>query len=148
MRSSKTGDHPILGYSRKYPHTPMDDTGNHVRNAQWVWLEIHKFLQNFVNFNRNSGKTIQIFAKFCNHIKLSPFQLCNNCDVTYIIEISFLENNVNLPKDLLMDQTHCFLLETAIKYGFNCIFAFKLWQRQLDGWFSFLIRKLSVTKRL
>ena len=24
----------ILGYSRKYPHTPMDDIGNPVRNAQ------------------------------------------------------------------------------------------------------------------
>ena len=24
----------ILGYSRKYPHTSMDDIGNPVRNAQ------------------------------------------------------------------------------------------------------------------
>ena len=45
-------------------HTlPTDDVGNPVRNAQWVWLEIHKFPQNFVNFNWNSRKTIQIFAK-------------------------------------------------------------------------------------
>ena len=24
----------LLGYSRKYPHPPMDDIGNPVRNAQ------------------------------------------------------------------------------------------------------------------
>ena len=48
-------------------HTsPMDDIGNPVRNVQWVWLEIHIYLQNFVKFNRNSRKTIQIFPKFWN----------------------------------------------------------------------------------
>ena len=28
----------------------MDDIGNPVRNGQWVWLEIHKFPQKFINF--------------------------------------------------------------------------------------------------
>ena len=45
---------------------PMDEIGNPLRNAQWVWLEIQKFPPNFVNFNRNSRKTIKIFVKFWN----------------------------------------------------------------------------------
>ena len=44
----------------------MDDIGNPVGNAQWAWLEIHEFPQNFVNFDRNATKTIQNFAKFWN----------------------------------------------------------------------------------
>ena len=59
-------------------HTPpMDDIGNPVGNAQWAWLEIHKFLQNFVNFNRNSRKTIQIFAKFRNSSRFWMSRLWN-----------------------------------------------------------------------
>ena len=60
---------------------PMDDTRNPVRNALWVWLEIHKFLQNFVNFNWKSRKTIQIFAKFCNSSRfwISALESCKTC---------------------------------------------------------------------
>ena len=56
-----------LGYSRKYPRTPMDDIGNPVRNAQWLWLEIHKYPQNFVNFNRKNHSN---FCKVLEFLKI------------------------------------------------------------------------------
>ena len=76
-----------MGYSRKYPHTPMEDIGNPVRNAQWVWLEIHKFPQNFVNFARNSRKTIHIFAKFWNSSRFWISRL----GILQKLQLSFLE---------------------------------------------------------
>ena len=48
-----------MGYFRESPHTLMDEIRNPAENNQWTWLEIHEFPPNFVNFNRNSRKTIQ-----------------------------------------------------------------------------------------
>ena len=63
----------------------MDDIGNPVRNAQWVWLEIHKCPQNFVNFNRNSRKTVQIFAKFWNSSRFWIRRLWNPAKAAVVL---------------------------------------------------------------
>ena len=55
----------------------MDDIENPARNAQWVWLEIHKFPKNFPNFNRNSRKTFQSLAKFWNSSRFWLSKLWN-----------------------------------------------------------------------
>ena len=47
-----------------------------------------------------------------------------------------------------MDQTHYFLLETAIKWQLTVFLPLNCDIRQPDGSFSFLVRKLSVTKTL
>ena len=62
--------HVLMGYSRKHPHTLMDDTGNPVINARSAWLEFHQYPKNFINFDWNSRKTIQIFPKFWNSARL------------------------------------------------------------------------------
>ena len=66
-------------------HTPpMDNIGNPVRNAQWVWLEIHKYPQ-FCEFNRNSRKTIQIFAKFWNSWRFWISRLWNSAKIAVVL---------------------------------------------------------------
>ena len=82
-----------MGYSRKYPHDPPWTTLEIlIRNAQWIWLEIHKFLQNFVNFYRNSRKTIQIFAKFWNSSRfwISRFWNPAKLQVSFLGILKFL----------------------------------------------------------
>ena len=70
----------------------MDDIGNPVRNAQWVWLEVDKFLQSFVNLNRNSRKTIQIFAKFWNSSRfwISRFWIPQKLQLSFLQVLKFL----------------------------------------------------------
>ena len=69
-------------------HTPsMDDIGNPVGNAQWVWLEIRKFPQIFMNFNWNSRKTIQILR---NSGIPQDFELAGS-GILQKLQLSFLE---------------------------------------------------------
>ena len=56
----------VMDYSRKYPHTPH---GRHLKFCKKFSVSITgnpQISPNFANFNRNSRKTIQIFAKFWN----------------------------------------------------------------------------------
>ena len=55
----------------------MDDIGNPVENAWSASQEIHEFPQNFVNFDRNSMKTIQSIAKFWNSPKFRISKVWN-----------------------------------------------------------------------
>ena len=68
--------------------TPMDDIGNPVRNAQWVWQEIHKFPQNFVTFNRNSRKNHSNVCKILEFLK--DFESAGS-GILQKLQLSFLE---------------------------------------------------------
>ena len=66
-------------------HTaPMDDIENPVAIAQWVWLEIHEFPQNFVfvnfwpEFQENHSKSCKIleFLKILNQQALDSAKNC------------------------------------------------------------------------
>ena len=72
----------ILGYSRKYPHTPMDDIGNSVIYARWTWLAFHEFPQKFgefwPEFQENSSKSCKILD-FPKNLNQQGLESCINC---------------------------------------------------------------------
>ena len=65
-------------------HTPpMDNIRNPVRNAQYDWKSTN--IPKFCKFNRNSKKTIQIFAKFWNSWRFWISRLWNSAKIAVVL---------------------------------------------------------------
>ena len=74
-----------MGYSRKYPHTAH---GRHWRSWKKCSVSMTgnpQASQNFVNFNRNSRETIQIFSKFWNSSRLWMSRLWNPAKTAVVL---------------------------------------------------------------
>ena len=74
-----------MGYSKKYPHIPHERHWKSCKKCSLSMTGNPQVSPNFVNFNRNSRKTIQIFAKFWNSARFLISRLWNPADTAVVL---------------------------------------------------------------